>query len=98
MSNVSLAFLLTHKPQNIRNSATWSYRFTDIVSSKTKNKKKEKMLQKKRNNIESANIFYYLSEYRIIKHIIVLGRNNQTIKRHFTNELSVSVTVSFLIA
>lgn len=56
------------------------------------------MLQKERNNIESANIFYYLSEYRIIKHIIVLGRNNQTIKRHFTNELSVSVTVSFLIA
>lgn len=56
------------------------------------------MLQKERNNIESANIFYRLSEYQIIKHIIVLGRNNQTIKRHFTNEISVSVTVSFLIA
>lgn len=56
--------------QSIENNAIRSYRFTDIVSSKTKKKEKRKQCYKGRNSIKSANIFYCLSEYWIIKHII----------------------------
>lgn len=70
--------MITHKSQNIGNNAIRSYRFTDIVSSKTKKKIREKKKQcyKERNSIESANIFYSLSEYWIIKHISIRSQRS----------------------
>lgn len=69
--------MITHKSQNIESNAIRSYQFTDTVSSKTKKKKtKRKQCYEERNSIESANIFYCLSEYRIIKHISIRSQRS----------------------